>query len=58
MVKVILFFLLVFAVFFFGLPVLRNLSGSEKWALTKVVGYSILCAVLTTTALTIFVLLF
>jgi hypothetical protein len=51
MIKIVLGFLIVFASFFVGIQAFRNLSGKEKWALTKLVAYSILCAVLTTAAL-------
>jgi cytochrome bd-type quinol oxidase subunit 1 len=58
MIKIILSFLLVFAVFFIGISAFRSLSGREKWALTKIVAYSIICAVLTTVALIGFYLVF
>jgi hypothetical protein len=58
MIRLILAFMLVFGFFFFGLQAWRNLSGMEKWALTKYAGYSILCAVLTTALLTLLVVLF
>lgn len=51
MIKIILGFLLVFAAFFVGIAAFRGLSGRDKWQLTKLVGYSIICAVLTTLAL-------
>ena len=58
MSKIVISFLIVFVLFFFGILVLREMSGKERWALTKLVAYSILCTVLTTTALTFFVILF
>jgi hypothetical protein len=58
MIKVILGFMLMFAAFFAGIQAFRSLSGREKWALTKLIAYSIMCAVLATATLTIFVLLF
>jgi hypothetical protein len=58
MFKIILMFGIVFAIFFFGISTLRSLNGKEGWALTKLVGYSIICAVLTTAALIAFVLIF
>jgi len=51
MIKIILGFLLVFAAFFVGINIVRSMTGKEKWALTKLVAYSIICAVLTTAAL-------
>ena len=58
MIKIVLGFVLVFVAFFVSIQVVRGLTGREKWQLTKLIGYSIMCAVLTTTALVGFVLLF
>jgi divalent metal cation (Fe/Co/Zn/Cd) transporter len=58
MIKIILGFLIVFAGFFVGIQAFRNLSGLEKWQLTKIVIYSIICAVLTTLALVGFYITF
>jgi hypothetical protein len=58
MFKIVLGFLFVFCLFFFGIQAARSLSGKECWALTKLVAYSIICAVLTLTALIGFVLIF
>ena len=51
MIKIIIGFILVFAGFFVGIQAFRSLTKKEKWQLTKLVGYSIICAVLTTLAL-------
>jgi hypothetical protein len=51
MIKIVLGFMLVFASFFVGIQAFRDLTKKEKWALTKLITYSILCAVLTTAAL-------
>jgi hypothetical protein len=58
MIKIVLGFVLVFVAFFVGIQAVRGLTGREKWQLTKLIGYSIMCAVLTTAALAGFVLLF
>jgi putative effector of murein hydrolase LrgA (UPF0299 family) len=58
MIKIILGFLLVFVGIFVGIQAFLNLTGREKWALTTLIIYSIICAVLTIAALTAFVLLF
>jgi hypothetical protein len=58
MIKIVLGFLLVFAAFFFGINTVRTMTGKEKWALTKIITYSTICAVLTTAALIGFVLTF
>lgn len=58
MTKLLFVFVLVFSLFFFGITAFRTLTGKEKWALTKLVAYSILCAVLTVIALSLFVFAF
>jgi hypothetical protein len=58
MIRVIFFWLILFAMFFFGIKFLRNLSGSEAWALTKIGSYAILCSLLTTAFLIFIVILF
>jgi hypothetical protein len=58
MSKIILIFLAVFGMFYFGIDAFRKMTGREKWNLTKTVFYSILCAVLTTITLSIFVIVF
>jgi hypothetical protein len=58
MIKMLVSFLSLFAIFFFGIEIFRKLSGKEKWVLTKTLGYSIVCAVLTILALTAVVLVF
>ena len=44
MVKIILGFLAVFFSFYIGIDVFRQLTGKEKWVLTKTLLYSIMCA--------------
>jgi hypothetical protein len=58
MIKIILAFLFVFSVFFFGIKVVREMTGMEQWRLTKYFTYSILCAMLTTVLLTLIVIFF
>jgi len=58
MFKIILAFLFVFGLFFFGIRAVRDMTGKDKWALTKLVGYSIICAVLTLAALIAIVVIF
>jgi len=58
MAKMIIAFLIVFALVFAGITAFRSLSEKEKWALTKTVGYSIIVAVVTVLLLTVFVMLF
>lgn len=56
--KIIFGIIAVFAFFFFGINIFRKMSGKEKIDLTKLVGYSILCSLLTIIAVAIIVLLF
>lgn len=58
MAKIVLIFLMVFVFFFIGILAFKEMTGKERWALTQVIAYSIMCAVLATLVLTIFVLLF
>jgi hypothetical protein len=56
--KIIIGLVAVFLFFFFGIDIFRKMSGKEKISLTKCVGYSMLCSLLTIGAVTAFVLLF
>lgn len=58
MARIILAFLAVFGFYYFGITAFRSLTGKEKWELTKLVIYSIICTVLTIITLTIFVITF
>jgi hypothetical protein len=58
MFKIILAFLFVFGICYFGIKQYRELSGKEKWALTKMIGYSMLCASVAIVLLVLIVILF
>jgi lipopolysaccharide export LptBFGC system permease protein LptF len=58
MAKMILVFAVVFVLVFAGITAFRSLSKKERWALTKVAGYSIIVAVVTVLLLTLFVMVF
>jgi hypothetical protein len=58
MIKVILAFILLFVLFFMGIKFAQKMTGKEALALTKIVGYSILCSVLTISVLIGLVILF
>lgn len=58
MIRILLAFFVVFGFYYFGITAFRSLTGKEKWELTKLVIYSIICTVLTIITLTIFVLTF
>lgn len=58
MIKIILAFIFLSSVFFFGFKALHSMNKVEKWALTKYIVYSTLCGMLALGALTTFVILF
>ena len=58
MIKLVLAFVVVFVLFFFGIKTVREMTGKEQWQLTKYLGYSIVCTVLTIAALIALVVLF
>lgn len=58
MIRVLFVFLIVFAIFFFGIQLVSKLSGKEKWQLTKIVAYSTMCALLATVSLIAIVVIF
>jgi hypothetical protein len=43
-VKIILGFVTIFFFFYIGIDIFRQLTGKEKWMLTKTLLYSIMCA--------------
>ncbi len=58
MIKIILAFLVAFGICYFGIKGYRDLTGKDKWALTKLMGYSILCAVIAIAILISIVIVF
>ena len=58
MIRIILAFLFVFGLFYFGIDAVRKMTGKQQWSLTKTVMYSIMCAVLTIVLLSLFVMAF
>jgi hypothetical protein len=58
MIKVLLAFVVLFILFFMGITFARNMTGKEALALTKMLGYSILCSLLTIAVLISIVVLF
>lgn len=58
MFKVVLAFVLIFVLFFLGIKTIRNITGKEALALTKILGYSILCSLLTIAVLISIVVIF
>jgi hypothetical protein len=58
MIKIVLFFMLLFGALFVGIQSVRGLTGQQAWRLTKLIGYSAGCAALATVILILFVALF
>lgn len=58
MVKMIVAFISLFLIFFFGIDIFRKLTRKEKISLTKWLGYSISCTLLTTLLVATIVVLF
>jgi hypothetical protein len=58
MIKIILAFLLVFWLVFFGIKAVRSMTGQDQLALTKLLMYSIMCALVTVVSLIVIVVLF
>lgn len=53
MIGMVLAFLFMFGVFFFGIKAIKETNKTGKWKLTKMTGYIILCAALSVGALTL-----
>jgi hypothetical protein len=58
MLRIILAFIVVFGLFFFGIKAIREMTGKELWSMTKLLTYSIICAILTLATLILIVVTF
>jgi hypothetical protein len=58
MIRLWLVFAVLFAVFYFVIPAFRKMKGKEKWDLTKIISFSLLCSLLATGAMVLIVVLF
>jgi hypothetical protein len=58
MIRILLAFLIVFSMFFLGINAVREMTGRDRWALTKLLTYSLACAILTSATLIMLVILF
>jgi hypothetical protein len=58
MIKLWLAFIILFAIFYFGISSFRKLKGKDQWDLTKTLFYSILCSLLAIASMTLIVILF
>ena len=56
--KIIIGFISLFLIFFFGIDIFRKLTRKEKISLTKWAGYSMLCTLLATIVAVTIVVLF
>lgn len=56
--KIIIGIISIFIIFFFGIDIFRKMTGKEKISLTKWLGYSISCSLLTILTVATIVLLF
>jgi hypothetical protein len=58
MIKGIATFIFLAAVFGFTIQTVRQMTGKEKWQLTKLLGYATLCSLLSIVAISFIVILF
>lgn len=58
MIRLWLAFSILFAGFYFVIPAFRKLKGKEKWDLTKIVLFSMMCSLLAVCVMTAVVILF
>jgi hypothetical protein len=58
MIKVILAFVIISGMFFFGIQAVRDMTGKQLWSATKLLTYSAICAILTLAFLITLVVLF
>jgi len=58
MIRVISAFLVIFGLFFFGIKAGRDMTGKDLWSMTKLLTYSLVCAMLTLVFLITLVVLF
>ena len=58
MIRVILAFVVIFGLFFFGIRAVREMTEKELWSTTKLLMYSATCAILTLVFLIALVVLF
>ena len=58
MIKSLIVFVFLSLLIGLGISAFRHLTGKEKWNLTKVVAYSVFCAILAFVVLTGVVILF
>jgi hypothetical protein len=57
-IRVFVAFFVFTLVFWFGIAAFRKITKRQRWRLTKIIGYSILCSMLSLLLLTTIVILF
>lgn len=58
MIRVFVAFVVLMALFWFGIAAFRKTTGRQRWRLTKIAAYSILCSVLAIAVMISIVILF
>ncbi len=58
MIRILLAFIFLAIVFGFAIKTVRQMTGKEKWALTKTVGYAIICSLLAVVTMIFIVIIF
>jgi len=58
MIRLVLAFIVVFGLFFFGIRAVREMTGKDLWSMTKLLTYSLGCAILTLATLIALVVIF
>ena len=58
MIRLLLVFFVIFALFYVGIPTFHKLTGREKWAVAKLTIYSVVCALLSVLTMMLIVVLF
>ena len=58
MIRVWLSFFFIAGIIHFGIQAWREMTGKERWSLTKSLGYSIIVALLAVLVMTVIVILF
>lgn len=56
--RILLMFFGLWGAWYMSITLVRHMDGQEKWALTKTLMFSALCAVLSIVVMVVFVLLF
>ena len=58
MIRLWLVFFIIFVLFYVGIPTFHKLTGREKWAVTKLMIYSLMCSLLAIATMALIVILF